>query len=362
METQYEWMLATAESWADKLRAGYLPRHLTWQAWKTTIQKTLEYPLPVTTLTRKQCDKISSTLANAALPRCGILRTFPRALVYAPIKVGGLDIPNLYIEQGIGHILRLIRYSQSQNHSTGKLLRFTCEAFKLQLGCNGRLWEIPRVLAPLATQSWIKSTWEFLHEYNNISISDDIPDFQPLRLGDRLIIPTTAAMGFSPAELNYINQCRLFLQVTWVSECVSADGQHLERRAFHYPYKLDHKKLFHYPAQQCPSAAAWALWSKAFSMMCVQKGRLRDGLGAWIRKDAVRRWFDQTTDRLYENQRDRIQEYSRVRGKTRATSARFALIGESDKLPNGVVPATAFIQQHTIYMTSTGQLERSFIT
>lgn len=207
MEAQYKWMLDTAEAWADKIRAGYLPRHLTWLAWKSTIQKTLEYPLPITTLTRKQRDKISSTLASAALPRCGFLRTFPRALVYAPVKVGGLEIPNLFIEQGIGHILRLIRYSQSRNHSTGKLLCFTCEAFKLQVGCNGRLTDIPWVLAPLATPSWIKSTWEFLQEYNSIHITNDIPDFQPLRVGDRLIIPTIAALGFSMTELQYINQC-----------------------------------------------------------------------------------------------------------------------------------------------------------
>jgi hypothetical protein len=57
MKDQFDWMLATARKWTDKIRTGHLPRHLTWLAWKTTIQKTLEYPLPTTTLTKTQCDK-----------------------------------------------------------------------------------------------------------------------------------------------------------------------------------------------------------------------------------------------------------------------------------------------------------------
>jgi hypothetical protein len=70
MNTQFEWMLQVARKWADKIRTGFLPRHLTWQAWRTTIQKTLEYPLVSTTLTKTQCDKLTSIVTAAALPRC----------------------------------------------------------------------------------------------------------------------------------------------------------------------------------------------------------------------------------------------------------------------------------------------------
>jgi hypothetical protein len=63
MDLQYKWMVETATAWADKLRTGHLPRHLTWLAWRTTILKTLEYPLPTTTLTRHQCDKLTSIIA-----------------------------------------------------------------------------------------------------------------------------------------------------------------------------------------------------------------------------------------------------------------------------------------------------------
>jgi hypothetical protein len=73
MESQFQWMLDTATTWADKLCTGYLPRHLPWLAWKTTILKTLEYPLSTTSLSRQQCNKLTSVIAKVALPRSGIM-------------------------------------------------------------------------------------------------------------------------------------------------------------------------------------------------------------------------------------------------------------------------------------------------
>jgi hypothetical protein len=82
---------------------------------------------------------------------------------------------------------------------------------------------------------------------------DDIPDVQPLRIGNRLIIPTLVTLGFSASELALMNQCHLFLQVSWISECITAEGQQLERQAFQYPYHLNHLPYYHYPEQQCPA-------------------------------------------------------------------------------------------------------------
>jgi hypothetical protein len=90
MDAQFEYMLETAQSWATRLKVKKLPRHLTWKAWMSTITKTLEYPLPVTTLTRAQCQKLSSVLIRAALPQVGVVNTFPRALAHAPKNFLGL--------------------------------------------------------------------------------------------------------------------------------------------------------------------------------------------------------------------------------------------------------------------------------
>jgi hypothetical protein len=236
MTAQFDHMLQVASNWAESLRLGNLPRHLTWQAWRTTILKTLEYPLPVTTLTRAQCNKLTSTIAAAALPRCGIVRSFPRALLHAPLKYGGLSIPDLYVEQGIAHILRLLRFSQSNSHSTGILIKHSCEAFKVNLGCNGRIFSLRLTLEPLATEGWIKHTWRFLQEHS-ITIQDDIPDFAPIREGDSLLIPLFSKLGNAGKELQLLNQCRLFLRVLWLSDISTGSGTNIETHAVKHPIR-----------------------------------------------------------------------------------------------------------------------------
>jgi hypothetical protein len=122
MESQFKYMLETAESWTQRLKVGNLPRHLTWQAWMTTISKTLEYPLPVTTLSREQCRKLASVLIQAALPQVGVVKTFPRALAHAPHSFFGLEIPDFYVKQGVAHVEKFVRFSKATSHPTACLL------------------------------------------------------------------------------------------------------------------------------------------------------------------------------------------------------------------------------------------------
>jgi hypothetical protein len=101
----------------------------------------------------------------------------------------------------------------------------------------------PWSLAPLAADSWIKSTWQFVQEYG-IEIQDDIEEFWPLRDFDQLLIPTFYRLGYRGSDLVRLNQCRLFLQVTWLSEIVTGDGKSIELHAIEPPYALDIKELF----------------------------------------------------------------------------------------------------------------------
>jgi hypothetical protein len=64
----------------------------------------------------------------------------------------------------------------SKHHFTGVLLQQTCEALKLELGTNGPVLSNSWILEPLATDGWIKSTWQFASKHG-IPTVDDIQDF-----------------------------------------------------------------------------------------------------------------------------------------------------------------------------------------
>jgi hypothetical protein len=360
MNSQFEWMLQTARGWADKIRSAHLPRHLTWLAWKSTIQKTLEYPLTTTTLSNAQCNKLTSVLAQAALPRIGIMRSFPRALLHAPHKLAGLDVPNFYTEQGVAHILRLIRYSKSKKHSTGMLLRHTCEALKLELGTNGFLLSNSWDLSPLATDSWIKSTWEFVVKHG-ICIEDDLLEFQPLRHLDQLLIPTFCRLGYHGASLRYLNQCRLFLRVTWLSEIVTADGRRIEKHALESPYGVSIHEQFLYPTQILPPESSWSLWKEALARLCVNRDTLLQPLGPFLKGDSIRWWADSSSNRLYrKNQNQTFDVFCKTIGKrTRSMQAKYTFSHTETSYPMSAVPATAREKLNVAYITGSGLLAHS---
>ena len=107
-----EKMRDQAIAWADNIRHGRLDRPTAWTAFRWTITKTLEYPLPATSLTAQECTHILDPALKAALPAAGINRHFPRAIVHGPQLYGGLQVPHLYQSQGIKHIDCLITQGQ----------------------------------------------------------------------------------------------------------------------------------------------------------------------------------------------------------------------------------------------------------
>jgi hypothetical protein len=187
MQSQFVHMRQQALEWSDKLRSGYLPRHLVSQAFLTTITKSLQYPLPATTLTKSQCNAIMSPLQQQVLPRMGCVCTLPKTLVYAPKQFCGLALPNLYWLQGLDHIDRLVRYGRS-THLTGRLLRHSLEILQLEVGCHESVLSLPyHIFGHLATSTWLSQIWQFVSTHD-IKISCGFSGFKPARCGDQCLI------------------------------------------------------------------------------------------------------------------------------------------------------------------------------
>jgi hypothetical protein len=55
----------------------------------------LGYGTPVTTLTKQDCEEIWKPVVNAILPKMGIARSAPRAIVFGTAQFGGLGITHL---------------------------------------------------------------------------------------------------------------------------------------------------------------------------------------------------------------------------------------------------------------------------
>ncbi len=68
---------SAATEWAEKIKTGFLLKRDLLPMLRTTIMKTLEYLMALTTLSKKAWEKILSPILQVGPPKGGICRNFP---------------------------------------------------------------------------------------------------------------------------------------------------------------------------------------------------------------------------------------------------------------------------------------------
>ena len=251
-----------AEEWGSNVRSGHLNRHEAWLALNSTIMRSLLYPLPALTLTEEQCTKIMAPVIAAGLNCLGVSSKMPRKIVYGNKDEFGLGITNLYHYQGTERIA-IINKQVDQNTITGKLIRTTIEAAKIEIGSETHFFQLDyKDYSPLLTECWIKDIWKFAHEQNIHIIERRTMKVEKRSSDDVMIMDACVELGYSKADLQKINRCRLFLQVMTLQ-----DVRVLGSAGWNDTYKLQRPEYFKskltWPKQSRPSRSISRLWRQA---------------------------------------------------------------------------------------------------
>ena len=356
---QYQHMRDLSNEWADRIRTGHLPRHLVWQSLQTTILKSLAYPLPATTLTEKQCLTILQPVLIAGLPRAGIARTFPRAVVYGPSKFGGLGIPHLYCEQHLDQIEMIIKFSKNSTQLTGQLFRLSLEQLQLETGIPRAAMRLPfKIFKPMVTPCLLTQLWEFLSQHD-MRLETEPTTALTSRRGDSYIIERFIQAGFSGQELGRLNRCRLYLQVLTVADITTGDGKRIRRECLtgtsKYPSEYD------WPTQGNPPKHDWTFWQQSLTNTFGRNGTLTHPLGNWTTLPVRWQWFfDAGTERLYRNDAPNIAEmFIRKPGRpSRNSVMRFEATSQlREAIPAEAVPATVEQVRRVLVLTGYANIE-----
>jgi hypothetical protein len=150
-------------------------------------------------------------------------RSLPRALAFAPPKLLGLGLRHHYCVQGTNHCKQIIQHIR-QNDEKGKMYRIIFDYAQLLSGVAFPILQDPQLTLPHIFDPLITTIRQFLAE---IRLNIVIPPLyipQPLRTDDRNIMSEIMKIEKSPIAIQRVNQCRLFLQVTWLSEMTDPQG------------------------------------------------------------------------------------------------------------------------------------------
>ena len=116
---EYENKLQQSQEMAARLQRMKTDRYETFLIYNTRYKPKLHYSISITLFTQKQCNQIQSNIMSVLLPKMGLNRHTPRAVVFAPRELGGMGLIDFHSQQTSKHIEMMMKHI-SNNDVIGK--------------------------------------------------------------------------------------------------------------------------------------------------------------------------------------------------------------------------------------------------
>ena len=287
-------MLDESNKLAKKFAPAPLSQATAWIALTCIANSKFRYPLPATTLSEKICKTIVWPVLNVLLPKCHINRNFPQKLLYGPSSCLGLDLPSLFVQQGIYHVSDILEHLH-YNDVTGHLIHTEIEHLHLETGqsnfsLSANFALIAKTL--LTSNCWVLATWKFMHQYK-ISIDLSLPTFPLRRQNDQYLMQALIHSTIAPTLWKKFNQCRLYLNVIILADICTGDGTEICKAAFEGTFvQGTSRNNIPWPPRDTPPSTAWKVWANCLIQLFCNgtNGRLSLGLGPWYVTDTCYQW------------------------------------------------------------------------
>jgi hypothetical protein len=198
----------------EAIRSSTIWRGESGMAYNAFYMPSLGYGKPAMTLTKQDCEEIQKPVVNVILPKMGIARSAPRAVVFGTPQFGGLGLTHLAALQGHTRLKYLLGHLRCGD-ATGRLMQMLLEYTHLECGRRGNTLaqDYNNYSALLINTNWMKEVWEHPHTCKaNVEV-DGL--WQPEANIEQymVIMETLIASGrFANKELKDINYCRIYLQ------------------------------------------------------------------------------------------------------------------------------------------------------
>ena len=232
----------------------------------------MNYGMVATTLSEKQLKDIESEAVNALLNKMGYNKNMPRAVVFGPIKHGGIGMPHMFTEQGAAQTTELLKHVRSDSPS-GVMARIAINWYQLSTGVGFDTLEEPFYKIKHAEGLWINSIRKFLRK-SGLSIRGMGALIAEKRRERDTILMDAIMLNKSIVEedAQTINCCRLYLQVECLSD-IATDGRNVDQSIFNKnePMTTSRSHLV-WPQQEKPGPKAWKIWIRIIKQMFCKNG------------------------------------------------------------------------------------------
>ncbi len=261
MKDEKAYIKAKIAKWCDGVRTKRLHKEEAWYSLNATIMKTIEYPLLATTFSQTEIDKLMWPLLKVILPKCGLQRRYPRALLYGPVEQRGCGLKNPFWLQLIAHLQAILRHDHHES-PTQTLLQENFELVQWYVGSDQTFWDLSfDQYGHLAPAGWVASTWEHLSS-STLSLKGRDLSLPRLCNQDKHLMDVFIAKYTDTAKTTRLNNCRLYLGVTRLSEITMACGKRIDPSVIAGKPLLTTAPIKNFKTRK-PTPDDWVVWKDA---------------------------------------------------------------------------------------------------
>jgi hypothetical protein len=141
-QKQIDVLRESTQTYGNKIKVSTLSPPEAFVSYTQYLRPRISYPLPCTSIPPVLCRRIQAPALAALLPKLHLNRHSPRVVLFAGPTYGGLSLPDLYDDQGLGQLLLLIGHVKLEDEN-GKLILSLLSHTKLHIGSNISIFQLP---------------------------------------------------------------------------------------------------------------------------------------------------------------------------------------------------------------------------
>ena len=276
---------ANAMTKATKVFNSHLDSKCVFRYYYSMFLPSVLYSFPANSISSTHLHLLTSKTTRLFLPKLGFNRNTAKAIIYGPTRFGGINMRNLDEEQGLAKIEHLTKHFRSKSTEASLHFQIALQWAQHTAGVSFPILKKPETPLPHLESVWFTNLRTFLATHN-LSIEVEHPGIIPSqRQNDVFLMDIVIASGkFANHEIRRINYCRLYFNVTLISDITTANGLALRSEIYNGKSTMDRHSTTHQVYQEKPAdALSWTLWRKACNLLIHhrQTKKLLQPLGDW---------------------------------------------------------------------------------
>ena len=223
------------------------------------------------------------------ITKAGLNRHTPKAVVYGPMKYGGLNYPHFKTIQTTKSVMYLIKQLRWDKEME-KELRVNIEMTQLMAGVVTPIMEDPRTSIDYLEESWVLTVRKRLRMLDAKVWIKYIWSPTKQREGDIGIMEAVGCIpGINEAQLRAVNMCRIYLKVIMVSEMANIQGTAIPPGRMLCRWRRD--STLSWQDLPCPSPKMWEIFRWMMMKALGTMARVYNPADEMPLKKKMRKWM-----------------------------------------------------------------------